>query len=303
MINIIKYFLKKLNFTLPSTEFLIPEFYKLINNIFKLSKLLKNLYNIDISQYDKSFLNNSIERRVNELLFPTIEDYYNYIEQDENEAILLSKSLHNNYSRFFRNSLTFSVLEHIVLPKLIYDNNGIKNKELRIWSSACANGQEVYSLAILLEELKNGDNEKFTYRIFATDHSKSQITKATKGRYTAQNLNNVSLERLTQWFKKSGDEYTVKPILKNNISFSEFDLFEKNLNSPPSSIFGDFDIILCANLLFYYNIKHQNRILKKVNNNIVKDGYIISGESERGILLAQNYKEVFPQSAIFCIES
>ena len=105
-------------------------------------------------------------------------------------------------------------------------------------------------------------------------------------------MNNMSLKRVNQWFTKRGDTYTVKKILKKKISFSVFDLFNKQLKSPPTSVFGEFDLIICANILIYYTKKHQIKILKKISNNLAKEGCLITGGSERSILAAYNYKEV-----------
>lgn len=270
-------------------------------NTVQIANQLKHLCNVDISKYDESFLDKSIRKRVEQTQFQSIEEYCSFLEQNKEEIEVFSNSLHNNYSKFFRNTFTFSVLEHIVLPTLVKNKKGNKKKEIRIWSSACAAGQEAYSLSILLEELKNRVKGKFNYRIFATDQCDSQIKKAAKGQYAEKDIDNLSLNHVNQWFTKRGDIYTVKQALKKNIYFSVFDLFDENLNSPPTSIFGYFDLIICANLLFYYNREHQKKILKKVNNNLAKKGYVITGEAEREILRRYNYIEVFPPSAIFRI--
>jgi chemotaxis protein methyltransferase CheR len=174
-----------------------------------------------------------------------------------------------------------------------------KHKEIRIWSAACAAGQEAYSFAMLMDEIKNGGSEKFIYRIFATDHDESQVNKAIKGHYSETDLNNVSLTRVKQWFTKHGETYSIKDELKVNINFTVFDLFSEELRSPVESIFGDFDVVICSNLLFYYNNKYCQVILEKTGRSMARGGYLITGETERRILLQNNYHEVFPQSGIF----
>ena len=259
-------------------------------------KKIKKLYGIDISSYDKQYLQKNIERRIKENQHASIEAYCAFLEQNREEALLLSNSLHNNYSKFFRNSHTFSTLEHIVLPNLMHNN---KRKEIRIWSSACASGQEAYSVAMLMEEFVKMYKGKLNYQIFATDQCETQIAKAITGNYTLEDLNHVSLKRVKKWFNKKGDKYLIKSALKKKVDFSVFDLFNEKLKSPPSSVFGHFDIILCANLLFYYNSKNQKKILTKINYNLEKGGYLITGECERNILNSNGCKEIIPQSAIF----
>lgn len=88
-------------------------------------------------------------------------------------------------------------------------------KKLRIWfhwPTACAAGQEAYSLAMLIEEFQILKNEKIQYRIFATDHSEDQIHLAQKGLYFNNSIQNLTLKRVNDWFEKSGDASGLKQI-------------------------------------------------------------------------------------------
>jgi len=269
------------------------------NDSIHITNLLKSLYDIDVSRYDVSFLNKSFNKRIAEVHCSSAEEYCTLLEQNKNEGQIFFDSLQISYSEFFRNPLTFSVLERIILPSIILNKKKIRNKEIRVWSAACASGQESYSLAMLFEELKTAGNNNLNYRIFATDSSESQIKEAGKGRYSIDAINNLNLKRIKQWFTKHVDSYTIKPELKEHIDFSVFDLFSGQFSSPPASIFGDFDLVVCANLLFYYKNEYRKIILEKTSNCIANGGYLITGETERDILMKHNYHEVFPQSAIF----
>ena len=152
---------------------------------------------------------------------------------------------------------------------------------------------------MLFEDLKNGDSQKFDYRIFATDHDKSQVNEARKGQYSEDALSCLNLKRVKQWFTRDGEIYSVKQELKKNIDFSVFDLFNEQFSAPPASIFGDFDLVVCANLLFYYNPGYRKKIVKKTGDCLARGGYLITGETERDILMKHGFSEVFSQSAIF----
>ena len=213
----------------------------MIKQIKDISDFLRQSQGIDITAYEDSFLKKTIQKRMTESKSNSMEEYCTLLKQSSTEGNLLIALLQNNYSEFFRNALTFDVLERIVLPSLSQKK---KKKEIRIWSAACAQGQEVYSIAMLLEELRNGDKTKLKYRIFATDICDAQINKAGIGKYPSSALNNISFKRAEKWFTKLKDNYTIKPQLKENIDFSVFDLLDKNSGSPSASIFGDFDIII-----------------------------------------------------------
>jgi len=265
----------------------------------QITELLLHSHGIDISKNEDSFLNNSIRKRAAETHCGSDDSYYSFLEQNNKERGFFVDSLHIGYSEFIRNTLTFSVLEHIILPELVVKKGNSKLKEIRIWSAACAAGQETYSLAILLNELQYTYNESIKFRIFATDHCESHINDAREGKYSAAALNNLSLKRVRQWFSKHGETYTIKPELKKNIDFSVFDLLNEQFGSPPASIFGDFDLVVCANLLFYYKPEYQSKIIHKTGSSLSGEGFLITGETERELLLRQNFSEVYPYSAIF----
>lgn len=264
-----------------------------------ITEFLLQSQDVDISKYDEKFLEKSIHRRMTETYCATEDAYLRYLQQSFIEGEQFIQSLQISYTEFFRNTLTFSVLEKIIFPTLLMKKAKSKNKEIRIWSTACASGQETYSLAMLLKELTKGAEDKINFRIFATDQSEAQINEAKKGQYPESALSNLSLKRVKEWFVKQGDVYSVKPELKENIDFSVFDLFNNKHSSPPNSIFGDFDIVACANLLFYYKPKFRTQIIKKTGGCLSNDGYLITGETERDILVKSGFSEIIPQSAIF----
>jgi len=254
---------------------------------------------VDVSRFDESFLLKSIQKRMDETRCDTMESYSALLDQYSPESDEFLNSLQISYSEFFRNPLTFSVLEKIVLPSLAQRKWRSKRKEIRIWSAACAGGQETYSLSILLNEIKSTKDDQIDFRIFATDVSEQQVINASKGQYSAMSLNQLTVRRLKEWFQKKGDTYFVKSQIKENIDFSVFDLLSTEHSCPPASIFGDFDIVFCANLLFYFKPEYRSKILDKISHCLADGGILITGETEREILMKNNYQEIYPQSAIF----
>ena len=265
----------------------------------EITEMLFQSHGIDISKYDDDFIGKSILRRIQHNNCANEKDYISFFRESNIEGGLFLDSLFINYSEFFRNSLTFAVLENLILPGILLRNSNNKKKEIRIWSAACAAGQEAYSLAMVLNEHKSAEGKMINFRIFATDYSEAQVTQAQQGQFQPIALNNLNLKRMTQWFKKRGENYIVKPELKERIDFSVFDLSCENHSCPPNSIYGDFDIVLCANLLFYYNAEYRKKIMDKARHCLSKGGYVITGETEREIMLQYNFEEVYPQSCIF----
>lgn len=268
----------------------------------QLSELLQFINSnqqIDISFFDEKFLEKSVMKRIEDLGLSNLDAYLFKLQTDLDEIKFLNESLHINYSEFFRNSLTFSCLEQIIIPHLFEVKKANNEKEIRIWSAACAAGQEAYSIAILLDEFVKKRKTNIRYRIFGTDACPKEIKHANKGIYSPASISKVSFERIQKYFTQTDKNYSIDSTIKENVDFSVFDLLENQLTCPPASIFGNFDIIFCSNILFYYKPEYRKIILEKLAASRSNNSYIITGEAEREILKSNKYMEVFLNSGIF----
>lgn len=260
---------------------------------------MSDYQNVDLSVYDSDFLDRSLEKHIKLSGWNSIDDFFEQIVFKPDEISIFFESLHIGYTEFFRNPLTFVLLEYYVLPELIQRVKDGNRHEIRIWSAACGTGQEVYSLAILMNELIANQNSKISFRIFGSDINKSHLKTAQKGIYQKSSLNNINFKQLNKWFIPHDDHFIINPELRQNISFSQFNLLDKQLYCPQASIFGDFDLILCCNVLFYFTPDVRDFVVSKFGYCLSKNSYLVTGEVEREILLNQQYKEAFTNSAIF----
>jgi len=238
----------------------------------------------DLSQFDEAFLRKSLDKRLSALSLDTAEAYLARLAEDSAEAPAFSGTLNISYSEFFRNSLNWALLEHAVLPGLVERMPSSGRAEIRIWSAACAAGQEAYSIALLIDELASSGSRPIPCRIFATDIVESELAAARRGVYGAASVQNVRVKHLDAYFTRAGDTYTVMPRLREQIDFSMYDLLDGRSTCPPASIFGDFGIIMCSNVLLYYRPDVRKSILSKVRSSLAPGGYLVTGEAERGIV-------------------
>lgn len=255
-------------------------------------------YGFDASVFEKTFFERSVQKRVADTGSISLGHYLETLFKDSDENKFLRRQLLNGFSEFFRNSLTFAVLEHFILSDYFLSPNP-KRSETRVWSAACAGGHEVYSIAILLEELIRKYNKALNYRIFATDQNTDSVVFAADGKYPTHALKKIPFHYLENWFTRHDDSYEINSKLKSRIDFSVFDLLDTKNLCPPACIFGDFDIIICANLLFYYDNNRQQQIIEKISRCLAEGGVLVTGEAERDIFLKNHWKEVYPRSAIF----
>jgi len=247
----------------------------------KLVGLMKLLHGIDIDCFDDSFLSKSLAKRLGST-GQSIPDYLTRIASDPAEAMAFRDSLQISYSTFFRHPLTFALLEQLVLPELIRQSTA-DHRELRIWSAACAAGQEPYSIAILLDDISTANGHPIRCRLIATDNSEIDLTRARQGCYDPSAVQNVRYKHMQTCFSQVPAGFSVVDRLKNMVDFSKHDLLDAQ-SSPETSIFGEFDLILCSNVLFYYRNEMRGLILGKLEKNLAPAGYLVTGEAEREII-------------------
>jgi chemotaxis methyl-accepting protein methylase len=265
-----------------------------------LIRLLQEAHGLDLSPFDAAFLDKSAEARREEGGFASVAALTEHLTQHRAAAEAFCRSLRIGYSEFFRSPLAFAVLEKLVLPGLVAEKGACGRGEIRVWSAGCAAGQEAWSVAMLLECAVRAGEQPTSYRIFATDQSDVDLTLASAGVYGSEAVGNVRLRHLDAFFSRQGESYAVAPRLRERVDFSAYDLLDERSASPASSIYGDFDLILCCNLLFYYRPGIRQRMLDKFFRALSPGGYFVTGEAERGAVSRQKgFRPVAPPSSVF----
>ncbi|MEI6885566.1 MAG: protein-glutamate O-methyltransferase CheR [Bacteroidota bacterium] len=259
--------------------------------------LLGRVHKLDLSVFEHTFLSKSVEKRMGALNISDLGVYTGLLKNDKGEALMLYDSMNICYTEFFRNPLTFALLEQLVLPHLIEERNS--NTGIRIWSAGCSTGQEPYSIAMKLDEIIRMKEKKVQFRIFATDLSEKALSAAREGIYTLSDVQDISLKRISRYFNVSKSVYRINGTLKDNIDFSHHDFLDSVSVSPAASIFGGFDLVFCCNVLFYYKQEIRNGILNKLYQSLSPGGYLVTGEAEREIVAKTRLRPVAPPAAVF----
>ena len=237
----------------------------------------------------KHFIEKCIVRRMQEKNFQEIDSYYQYLLQDKEELGQLINHLNIPVSQFFRDPAVFEMIYRCYLSRLVKKKKNKEEDHLRIWSAGCSTGEEPYSLAILLQELLKREDIDFQIDIFATDIDEKVLGFAKEGLYDYESVKNTRYEWIKKYFKKQGDLYSISNMIKNNVCFSIHDLRDEKNIVPPESIFGYFDLVFCRNVLIYYDLDAQRKILKNLFKSITPDGLLALGEAE-SILLEHQVK-------------
>ncbi len=179
---------------------------------------------------------------------------------------------------FFRDRKQMDLLKNIVLPELIHKKRTKKNLALRIWSAGCASGEELYTLIIMLTEMLP-DIENWHLNLLGTDINTDVLQKALSGVYTEWSMRSISQYHKTHFFEQSGDRYYLQ---KNLLKKAHFTYLNLNDDNYPTMINGTNaqDLILCRNVLIYFDEKHVAAIMRKFSYSLVEDGYLLLGASD-----------------------
>jgi chemotaxis protein methyltransferase CheR len=258
---------------------------------------LDNQRGFDFYGYHAAMLKRRIQKRLFATHCQNFHDYFEFIKNNPNELDQLIDVLTINVSRFFRNSLTFEHIQKMVIPNLNFTKTKENDSSLRIWSAGCSNGEEAYSMAIILKEYLDKESSSVKPNIFATDIDKNALKQALKGTYYSKSIGNAKHSLLEKYFSKNGDQYCISDEIKKMIQFSFYDMLDKNSTAPPESIFGNFDMVLCRNVLIYFNWEYQEIIFNKIYNSLKTNGYLILGEAE---VPTKNFKNKFKRANQCC---
>ena len=234
-------------------------------------QLLSKRKSVDFSHYKMNTIKRRMLRRMLIHKIETLKQYAEFLAQKNNEAELLYQDLLINVTDFFRDAEAFQFLKITLLPRLLKSKT--QNEKLRIWVAACATGEEVYSIAMLLLEIQDTKTNNIPFQIFASDLSEEAIREARVGEYTIAQLKNVSPKRIQRFFIKSKDKYRISKSLRDVCVFAHHNI----LHDPP---FSRMDFISCRNLLIYLDTSAQKKAITTFHYALNDEGCLLLGKSE-----------------------
>ena len=229
-------------------------------------------FRLDLNSYKEKQLKRRLDSYLSRLKLNNYGALYNQLATDRRSYEKFLDYLTINVSEFFRDPQRFAELQNNYLPQLAASRN-----RLKIWSAACSNGSEPYSIAIILEESGLSGRSK----IIATDIDKQILHKAEAGRYSREGLKNVSTERLKRYFSQVEQVYAINENIKQNVTFRHHNLLSGDCEQ-------GFDMIVCRNVTIYFTKEAQDGMYKMFNRSLNPGGILFIGGSE----MIFNYREL-----------
>ncbi|MGB7407672.1 MAG: protein-glutamate O-methyltransferase CheR [Pontixanthobacter sp.] len=181
-------------------------------------------------------------------------------------------ALLNNETYFFRDQSMFDLLQSEVLPELAERRASVKR--LSIWSAGCSSGQEALSLAMMLRE-NAASWAGWTIEIVGTDVSQAVIAKAQNARYSQFEIQRgLGVNRMLEHFTEDAGHWRPVPELRRMVRFCTDNLLDMSARTQP------FDLILCRNVLLYFDTQRRNTAFRRMSRTMRCDGYLMLGSGE-----------------------
>jgi two-component system, chemotaxis family, CheB/CheR fusion protein len=225
----------------------------------------------DFSKYKRSTVLRRIARRMQVSRAGDLNEYYNVMREDSDEAQALLGDLLISVTTFFRDTEAFEKLAKSVIPELFKGEN--VDETIRVWISGCATGEEAYSFAILLLEEASRHSARRPIQVFGSDLDARALASAREGSYPLAIDTDITEERLRRFFVREGDSYRIRQEVREIVLFAVHDL----LKDPP---FSHVDLISCRNVMIYLDRELQEQVCSTFHYALNPGGYLFLGSSE-----------------------
>jgi chemotaxis protein methyltransferase CheR len=243
----------------------------------------------------KYFLESRLVRRMEARGLKDYADYYKLLKspgEGPAEIKQLLIEITTNETCFFRNTQQIAALERQFFPEIVEAKKKIGFRKLRIWSAGSSSGEEPYTFAMILNEKRSSLLKDWIIEIVGTDISDKVLAQAKDGVYNNYSVRNMSEFYRKKYFKEEqAGVFTISPEIRKMVSFSNLNLYEDNR----MVFMKSFDMIICSNVLIYFDAPAKTKIVQHFYNNLQPYGYFFLGQSESLHSINDKFKTVhFP---------
>ena len=219
---------------------------------------------------------------------PLFADYESLLHDDPAELETLVRGIPIHVTEFFRDAKSWDLVQRDVIPRLFEETDGA----VRVWTPACATGEEAYSLAMLLAEHASMLEKPADYQVFATDAAAEIVARAGRSVFNAAAVKQLSQERRQRFFYAADNAFRVKRSLREKMVFAPQDL----LADPP---FSGLDLVTCRNLLIYLQPDAIQRVVYLLHCALRIGGYLLLGRAESLSPKQVGFEEIAQGSHIY----
>lgn len=211
----------------------------------------------------------------------SLDQYYDLVmEPDQGEERLaMIDAITTNETRFFRDPRHFEFLEARVIPRWRSEaRQGLRRKQIHLWSAGCSSGEEPYSLAMLLSRHLPAE-QGWKVSILATDISTRMLAQARTGNYSIAKAVDIPTPLLKDCMLKGIDQQSGQMKVMREIR-EMVDFQKLNLHHDPFPQDGLFHAILCRNVLIYFDVQSRQRTVECLTRCLAQNGILFVGQAE-----------------------
>lgn len=183
---------------------------------------------------------------------------------------------------FFRDNNQMHFLQEVLLPQIIAQKRKHGDLTLRIWSAGCSTGEEIYTIMMMLYELLP-DRRKWQFQLMGTDINTASLKKAMAGLYTQWSMRTISAHFKQKFFTEENNRFQILEEIRKNVNFIYLNLNDDCYPTIANATNAQ-DLIMCCNVLIYFDNVHIEQLMKKLSNSLVPGGYLMLGASDPVIL-------------------
>lgn len=223
-------------------------------------------------------LESRVHQRMQSARVRSYDDYLRLLGRGgaDGELSVLVNAVTINETYFFRHPAQLELMEQHLIPDLIRKKEAAGIPRVRIWSAACSSGDEAYSLALLVRDRLHPRFPRAMIEIVATDIDTTILQSARRATYSEYAVRNVPEDLLEKYFTRQEGRYVLDRTVRDMVRFRRLNLIDAEAMQ---SVTG-FDIILCANVLIYFDASARRRVLDLLHRSLMPHGYLFVGFSE-----------------------
>ena len=258
-------------------------------------KLIYRQAGIQLTGQKKALLEARLTRRLKELNLGSFTAYYRHLINDIHgaEMVQMLDRIATNETHFFREPKQFEFLQQQILPRWLAEAaSGLRPRRIRVWSAGCSTGEEAYSLGMVLSEgLPPLDG--WQIEIFASDISSKVLSSASRGVWPIEKAAEIPDHLLKRHMLKGFGNQAGK--MKAGEELRRLIHFERlNLNDDFYPLRGHFDLIFCRNVLIYFDLDSKTRVIHRLLDHLMPDGYLFVGHAESLTSVTERATYVMP---------
>jgi chemotaxis protein methyltransferase CheR len=230
---------------------------------------------IFLADTKKTLLAGRLMRRLRDLGLPSFREYYELVMQNPDERVQLLDAVSTNETHFFREPRHFELIGQTLAPQWARELASGQRRQIRVWSAGCSSGEEPYSVAMtLLDALP----ARPPVDILATDLSTRMLARAEEALYPAAKAREIPAHHLKKFMLRGvrTREGLVRPTqeVRDLVRFRRLNFNDGSYDA------GTFDLILCRNVLIYFNAETKARVVGRILRHLAPGGTLLVGHAE-----------------------